>query len=89
MLAASGVAGFFEVFLQFLLNEAWTDEFEPYLENNCSGGIYSVGHSQGKHAPCYWVHVALFCLLGMISSMSDRRDHHDWFDLVRTFMPTS
>lgn len=39
--------GFFEVFLQFLLNEAWTDEFEPYLENNCSGGIYTVGHSQG------------------------------------------
>ena len=35
------------MFLQFLLNEAWSDEFEPYLENNCSGGIYATGHSQG------------------------------------------
>ena len=91
MLAASGVAGFFEVFLQFLLNEAWTDEFEPYLENNCSGGIYTVGHSQGMGTVfgpgsiCGTLYE-----LRMISSICD--PHHDWFDIlwiVCKHLPTS
>ncbi|CAJ1442508.1 unnamed protein product [Effrenium voratum] len=39
--------GFFEAFQQFVMNDAWVNVFEPYLEANCGGGIWTTGHSQG------------------------------------------
>ena len=39
--------GFFEAFLQFMLNDAWTDSFEPYIAENCTEGVHVTGHSQG------------------------------------------
>lgn len=38
--------GFFENFLQFMLNDAWSEKFEPYLAENCTE-VHATGHSQG------------------------------------------
>ena len=46
--------GFFEAFLQFMLNDAWTTAFEPYLAENCSEGIHITGHSQGAAVGAPW-----------------------------------
>mmetsp|Transcript_34802 Transcript_34802/g.64757 ORF Transcript_34802/g.64757 Transcript_34802/m.64757 type:complete len:516 (+) Transcript_34802:48-1595(+) len=39
--------GFFEAFLQFMLNDGWSEDFEPYIYENCSDGVHVTGHSQG------------------------------------------
>ena len=46
--------GFLEAFLQFMLNDDWSDSFEPYLAENCSEGIHVTGHSQGAAVAVAW-----------------------------------